>query len=158
ADSRGAFLGRGYWNRRSLIAARLLTRGRDEIDVDFFVKRLERAKRLRDRVLPGASALRLVYGEADQLPGLIVDRYGDTLAVQIVTLGIEMRADVVREALERVFAPRGAWRMADAPLRSLEGLPLERTPWWGEAPERVEVEIDGFNVEVDLAHGQKTGL
>jgi len=157
-DGRGAFLGQGYWNRRSLIAARLLTRGREAIDVDFFAKRLERAKRFRERVLPGAVATRLVYGEADQLPGLVVDRYGDVLAVQILTLGMEVRADQIREALERVFAPRGAWRFADAPLRKLEGLPLERAPWWGEAPDRVEVENEGFTVEVNLATGQKTGL
>jgi 23S rRNA (cytosine1962-C5)-methyltransferase len=157
-DARGAFLGRGYWNRRSLIAARLLTRGRDSIDTDFFVKRLERAKKFRERVLPGAAACRLVYGESDQLPGLVVDRYGDVLAVQILTLGMEVRADEIHEALQRVFAPRGAWRLADAPLRKLEGLPLERTPWWGEAPERVEVEVEGFSVEVNLATGQKTGL
>lgn len=157
-DARGAYLGRGYYNHRSLIAARLLTRGRDEIDVDFFVKRLERAKKLRDRALPGASAVRLVYGEADQLPGLVVDRYGDVLAVQILTLGMEVRADEVREALQKVFAPKGAWRLADAPLRKLEGLPLEREPWWGEAPEQVEVEMEGFQVEANLAGGQKTGL
>ncbi len=157
-DARGAFLGRGYWNRRSLIAARLLTRGRDEIDVGFFVKRLERAKRFRERVLPGAQALRIVYGEADQLPGLVVDRYGDLLAVQILTLGMEVRADEIREALEKTLAPRGAWRLADAPLRNLEGLPLERAPWWGETPESVEVEVEGFRVEANLAQGQKTGL
>ncbi len=157
-DARGAFLGRGYWNRRSLIAARLLTRGRDEIDVGFFVKRLERAKRFRERVLPGAHALRIVYGEADQLPGLVVDRYGDVLAVQILTLGMEVRADEIREALEKTLAPSGAWRLADAPLRNLEGLPLERAPWWGETPESVEVEVEGFRVEANLAQGQKTGL
>jgi 23S rRNA (cytosine1962-C5)-methyltransferase len=157
-DSRGAFVARGYWNRRSLIAARVLTRGRDPIDVDFFVKRLERARRFRERVLPGATSMRLVFGEADQLPGLVVDRYGDVLAVQILTLGMEVRADELREAIEHVFSPRGVWRMADAPIRTLEGLPLERAPWWGDAPERAEVEIEGFQVEVDFAGGQKTGL
>jgi len=157
-DFRGAFLGRAYWNRRSLICARLLTRGRDDIDVEFFVKRFERAKRLREAAYPGAQAVRLVYGEGDQVPGLVVDRYGDVLAVQILTLGIEVRAELVREALARVFAPRGVVRMADSPLRSLEGLPLERGVWWGEVPERIEVELEGFRVEADLMHGQKTGL
>lgn len=157
-DSRGAFLGRATWNRRSLICARLLTRGRDAIDAAFFVKRLERALRLRETALPGESALRVVYGEADQLPGLVVDRYGDHLAVQILTLGMEVRQDLVREALERVLRPAGAVRVADAPLRTLEGLPLEREVWWGEVPERVEVEVGGFRVEADLMHGQKTGL
>ncbi|TMQ48872.1 MAG: class I SAM-dependent rRNA methyltransferase, partial [Candidatus Eisenbacteria bacterium] len=151
-------LGRAYFNHQSLICARLLTRGRDAIDRDFFVKRIERAVRLRERVLPGERTLRLVYGEADQLPGLVVDRYGDVLAVQILTLGMEALADLVRAALESVLEPRGVMRIADSPLRSLEGLPLERGVWWGEVPERIEVELEGFRVEADLHHGQKTGL
>ncbi len=157
-DFRGAYLGRAYYNRNSLICARLLTRSRDAIDAAFFVKRIERALRYRAAVLPGAEALRVVYGEADQLPGLVVDRYGDVLAVQILTLGIERRADLVREALEQVLAPRGAVRLADSPLRALEGLPQSREVWWGEVPERIEVEMEGFRVEVDPLRGQKTGL
>ncbi len=157
-DFRGAFLGRACYNHVSLICARLITRGRDEVDADFFAKRIERAVRLRESVLPGEEAVRVVYGESDQLPGLVVDRYGDVLAVQILTLGIEARAEQVREALERVLAPRGVVRAADSPLRALEGLPLERGVWWGEVPEKVEVTIGGFRVEADLLHGQKTGL
>ena len=157
-DARGAFLGRAYLNRRSLICARLLTRGRDEIDADFFARRLERAVRFRARALPGATAVRLVHGESDQLPGLVIDRYGDWLVVQVLTLGMEVRAPLVREAIERVLAPRGVVRAADAPLRALEGLPLERNVWWGDVPERTDVEMEGFTVEVNLLHGQKTGL
>ena len=158
ADIRGAFLGRAYYNPQSLICARLVTRKRDEVDADLFVKRMERALRLREAARPGERTLRVVYGESDFLPGLIVDRYGDHLAVQVLTLGMELRQDLVREALERVFAPRGVVRVADSPLRTLEGLPLERGVWWGEVPERVEVELEGFKVEADLLHGQKTGL
>jgi 23S rRNA (cytosine1962-C5)-methyltransferase len=158
ADFRGAFLGRAYYNRRSLICARLLTRGRDEVDAAFFARRIERAVRLREAVYPGERALRLVYGESDQLPGLVVDRYGDVLAVQVLTLGIETRAELVREALQQVLRPSGVMRMADSPLRALEGLPLERGVWWGEVPERLLVDMDGFSVEVDLRAGQKTGL
>jgi len=157
-DFRGAFLGRAYFNRKSLICARILTRGRDPIDAAFFVRRIERALRLRESVLPGERVVRLVYGEADQLPGLVVDRYGDYLAVQILTLGIETRAEMVREALEHVLAPKGAVRVADSSLRELEGLSLERSLWWGEVPERLEVELEGFRIEADLFHGQKTGL
>src|SRR4029077_10677267 len=85
-------------------------------------------------------------------------RYGDVLVAQVLTLGIERRAEMVREALEQVFRPRGCVRAADAPVRSLEGLPLERGIWWGEVPGRLEVDLEGFTVEVDLEHGQKTGL
>jgi 23S rRNA (cytosine1962-C5)-methyltransferase len=157
-DHRGAFLGRAYYNAHSLIAARLLTRGRDAIDADFFVKRIERALRLREAQMPGERVLRVVYGEGDLLPGLVVDRYGDHLAVQVLTLGIEVRAELVREALERTLAPRGVVRVADTPVRTLEGLPLARETWWGEVPETLEVEVEGFRVEANLLHGQKTGL
>lgn len=157
-DTRGAFLGRATWNRKSLIAARLLTRKRDEIDTAFFVKRITRALRLREQALPGESAVRVVYGEADQLPGLVVDRYDRWLAVQILTLGMEVRQGMIREALEETLVPAGVVRVADTPLRALEGLPLERAVWWGDVPERVEVEVEGFQLEADLLGGQKTGL
>jgi len=158
ADHRGAYLGLAYYNHRSLICARLLTRGRDPIDLDFFVRRLERAVEHRRVVAPGIEALRLVHGEADHLPGLVVDRYGDWLAVQVLTLGMEALSGLVRAALEHVLAPRGVVRIADSALRRLEGLPLERGVWWGEVPERVEVAQEGFTLEVDLHGGQKTGL
>jgi 23S rRNA (cytosine1962-C5)-methyltransferase len=87
-----------------------------------------------------------------------VDRYQDWLAVQVLTLGMESRADLLREAISRTIAPVGVMRVADSPLRKLEGLPLERVVWWGEVPERVEVQQEGFTLEVDLLGGQKTGL
>jgi 23S rRNA (cytosine1962-C5)-methyltransferase len=157
-DHRGAFLGRAYVNRHSLICARLLTRGRDEIDTAFFVKRLERAQRLRDAIYPGERAVRLVYGESDQLPGLVVDRYGDWLSVQVLTLGMERRLDELKVALERVFRPSGAVLVADSPLRALEGLDQRREAWWGDVPGRIEVVVGGFMLGVDLLLGQKTGL
>ena len=157
-DHRGAFLGRAYVNRHSLICARLLTRGRDEIDTAFFVKRLERAQRLRESVYPGEPAMRLVYGESDQLPGLVVDRYGDYLSAQVLTLGMERRLPMLRAALEQVFEPRGVVLVADSPLRLLEGLDQRRETWWGDVPERVPVKVGRFDLEIDLLHGQKTGL
>jgi 23S rRNA (cytosine1962-C5)-methyltransferase len=102
--------------------------------------------------------VRVVYGEADQLPGLVVDRYRDVLAVQILTLGMEVRAETIREALERVLAPSGVVKVADSPLRTLEGLRLVRETWWGVVPDRMEVRVEGFRVEVNVLHGQKTGL
>ena len=157
-DSRGAFLGRAYYNAHSLIAARLLTRRREDIDAGFFMKRIERALRLRESLLPGERVGRVVYGEADLLPGLVIDRYGDTLAVQILTLGMECRAEEIREAIEKTLAPRGVVRIADASVRTLEGLPLEREVWWGDVPERIEVEFEGFKLEANLLEGQKTGM
>jgi 23S rRNA (cytosine1962-C5)-methyltransferase len=78
--------------------------------------------------------------------------------VQVLTLGMDVRAALVRAALEQVLRPRGVMRIADSALRSLEGLPLERGVWWGEVPERIDVVLDGLTLEVDLHRGQKTGL
>jgi 23S rRNA (cytosine1962-C5)-methyltransferase len=88
----------------------------------------------------------------------VVDRYGDVLVAQVLTLGIERRQDLVREALEKVMKPRGVIRAADSPLRALEGLEVERGLWWGEVPERLEAVVEGFRLEVDPWKGQKTGL
>jgi 23S rRNA (cytosine1962-C5)-methyltransferase len=109
-------------------------------------------------VLPGERTVRLVHSEGDQLPGLVIDRYGDHLVVQVTTLGMERRLDLVREAITRVLEPASVVRAADSPLRAMEGLALEREPWWGDVPERADVEVNGFTVEVDLLGGQKTGL
>jgi 23S rRNA (cytosine1962-C5)-methyltransferase len=136
----------------------MLTRGRDVVDAAVFAHRIERALRLREAVYSGEAAVRLVFGEADLLPGLVIDRYGDVLAVQITTLGMEVRAGAIRAAIEQVLKPAGVVRAGDSPLRSLEGLPRERAIWWGDVPERLEVEMEGFLIEASLTHGQKTGL
>lgn len=157
-DSRGAFLGRAYVNRKSLITARMLTRGRDPIDATFFARRMDRARRFREVVLPGQAAVRMVYGESDQLPGLVLDRYGDVFVAQVLTLGMQSRLAEIQAAITEVFAPKGVVLAGDSPLRSLEGLPLERRVGWGEVPGSVPVEVGGFGLEVDLLGGQKTGL
>ncbi|MGH7724120.1 MAG: class I SAM-dependent rRNA methyltransferase [Candidatus Eiseniibacteriota bacterium] len=157
-DSRGAYLGRGYVNRHSLIAARLLTRGRDEIDAAFFRKRIARAIAYREDVLPGATALRLVASEGDFLPGLTVDRYGDVLTVQITTLGMEARRELVRDALVGLLSPRAIVLRNDVPLRRLEGLPLETSVWHGAFEPPIEIEADGLRYRVDPLGGQKTGF
>jgi len=157
-DSRGAYLGRGYLNRHSLIAVRLLTRSRDPIDAGFFKRRIARAAAYREELFPGATALRVVSSEGDFMPGLTVDCYDDVLVAQITTLGMEARRDWILDALLETYKPRAILLKNDVPLRALEGLPLERDVWWGEVPERIEVEVDGLRLEADLRHGQKTGL
>lgn len=157
-DSRGAFLGRGYVNRRSLIAVRLLTRGRDEIDAAFFKKRIQRALAHREGLYPGDDALRVVSSEGDFLPGLVVDRYADVLSVGLLTLGMDVRREMLREVLEEMFHPRAVVLRADSPFRGLEGLPLERRYWSGEEGVRPEVRVGGLRFQVDPLEGQKTGL
>jgi 23S rRNA (cytosine1962-C5)-methyltransferase len=157
-DSRGAYLGRGYVNRHSLIAVRLLTRSRDAIDAHFFRKRIGRAVAYREELFPGARALRVVSGEGDFLPGLVVDRYDDVLAVQVTTLGMEARRDWIREALLEVLEPRAIVLRNDAPVRRLEGLPLETSVWHGVFEPPVMIDVDGLRYQVDPLGGQKTGF
>lgn len=158
-DAKGKFLGRGYGNPASLIAVRILSRRRRE-DVDhpaFFAQRFREALALREAVYPGRRSLRLLFGEADGVPGLVVDRYGDVLSVQIGTLGIETRKDAVAEALEQVFAPRGAVLRNDARVRELEGLPRHRDAWFGDVPESVDFDEAGVRFALPPLGGQKTG-
>jgi 23S rRNA (cytosine1962-C5)-methyltransferase len=157
-DSRRAYLGKGYLNRRSLIAVRVLTRSREEIDRAFFTRRIHRALEYRQGLYPDDDAMRLVSSEGDQLPGLIVDRYADVLSVGINTLGIDRRAEMIREVLEEQISPRAIVLRADSPFRKLEGLELERRWWSGEPDVRPEVTIDALRYRIDPLNGQKTGF
>jgi 23S rRNA (cytosine1962-C5)-methyltransferase len=157
-DHRGAFLGRGYVNRRSLIALRILTRGRDEIDAAFFAKKIERAIAYREGLYPGDDAMRIVNSEGDGLPGLVVDRYGDVLTVAIQTLGMDQRRDMILAPLQELLQPRTIVLRADSPFRKLEGLPLERRVWSGEENPRPTVTVGGLRYVVDPLEGQKTGM
>lgn len=163
-SAEGAFLGRGYANPASLISVRLLTRQREDIESPaFYAARLRTALDLRARVRPGRGAYRLVAGEADLLPGLIIDRYDDVLVVQVSTLGLEARLPALQQAITEVLAPRAAVLRNDAAVRLLEGLPQERRLWFGEAPGRVRFEVDGggpapLALWADVLDGQKTGF
>lgn len=157
-NSQHQFLGRGYYNRHSLIALRLLTARREEIDRAFFVRRFKAAFAHREKVLPGTTAGRLVFSEADRLPGLIVDRYGDYLVCQFLTLGMENLRTLLLEAIGEVSTPKGILLRNDSSFRELEGLPQAVEVAIGEFPERVEVEENGARFLVDCRAGQKTGF
>ncbi|CAG0977595.1 Ribosomal RNA large subunit methyltransferase I [Geobacteraceae bacterium] len=157
-DIGGGFLGTGYYNPHSLIAVRLLSREREEIDSPaFFRKRIGRALELRNRIYPELATFRVVHGEGDFLPGLVVDKYGDLLSVQILTAGMEARRGAIVEALVELFSPRGIIARNDVAVRTLEGLVESVEVLYGEIPEMVEVEEHGLRFRVDLAGGQKTG-
>ncbi len=158
-DASGAFLGRGYANPASLIAVRILSKRRKE-DLDhpaFYALRLREALSLREAVYPGRTSMRLVFGEADRLPGLVVDRYNDILSVQISTLGMESRKAQLAEALTQVLGPRGAVLRNDARVRDLEGLPRGREVWFGDVPDEVSFEEAGLRFSTPPLGGQKTG-
>jgi 23S rRNA (cytosine1962-C5)-methyltransferase len=155
-EARGKPLGLGYVNPRTLLAARLLTTDADAtIDAAWIARRLRTALALRER-LYGAPFYRLVFGESDGLPGLVVDRYGDVLVVQTGTAGMEALKASVLEALQAELAPRGIWLNNTMSVRELEGLP-SYTEAIGTVPDTVTIEEGGARFEVPIKEGQKTG-
>ncbi|WP_151735902.1 class I SAM-dependent rRNA methyltransferase ['Paenibacillus yunnanensis' Narsing Rao et al. 2020] len=157
-NHQGRYLGTGYYNPASQIRVRMVSASPLTVmDTAFFTERFGNCLQHRERFLPGADAYRLVYGEADFLPGLIVDRFADVLVVQILTLGMDKcRAEIV-EALAAVLQPRGIYERSDVSVRELEGLEQRTGVLYGEVPRHVTVEENGLKVIVDIEEGQKTG-
>ncbi|HWP35257.1 MAG TPA: class I SAM-dependent rRNA methyltransferase [Thermodesulfobacteriota bacterium] len=158
ADAHGRRLGVAYYNPHTLIAARLLVRDGRPIDREFFLERVRAALALRERHFPGQRVYRLVFGEADGLPGLVVDRYGDVLVVEPQTAGMERLLPLALEALETLLAPAGIVIRRDAAGRRLEGLPLADPEVRGRVETPLLVELGGLVLEVDPLRGQKTGF
>ncbi len=162
-DAGRNWLARGYLNRRSQIVARLLTWQQDEpIDRDFWRRRLARAVAARQFLAdgPNVTAYRLVHAESDYVPGLIVDRYGDWLVVQFLTLGVERWKDELVDSLVGlVDGVRGVYERSDADVRAKEGLEPSTGLLWGEEPpELVEVLEGDCRFLVDVRQGHKTGF
>ena len=150
-------LGFALFSTLSEITLRMISRG-NALPEDFLARRIDDALRLRGVVAAGASALRLVHGEGDYLPSLVVDRYGDVLVVQTLSQGMErLKSEVVRILVERL-SPRGILERNDPRVRQLEGLPASVGLLFGEVPKTLEVEEGGIQLAVDPWSGQKTGL
>jgi 23S rRNA (cytosine1962-C5)-methyltransferase len=155
-DARGAPMGIGYVNPRSLIAARLVSRDREaRVDRALLRRRLGRALALRETIFD-RPFYRLAFGESDGLPGLVVDRFGDVLVAQITTAGIERVKDEVTDALRDLLSPAGILFRNDSSGRALEGLESYVETAHGEVPEMVPLEENGVRFEAPMA-GQKTG-
>jgi 23S rRNA (cytosine1962-C5)-methyltransferase len=161
----GEFLARGYWNSRSSIRVRLLTWDEPEaVDESFWRGRLARAvgaRHVENRINQHGTpnAYRLVNAENDGLPGLIVDRYGDWLVIQALTLGMAVRKEMVACLLTDMLNPAGIYERSDVDVREKEGLPPETGPLSGkEPPELVEIDENGRRFLVDVRHGHKTGF
>jgi len=152
----GKLLGNGYVNPASLICARLVSRDPAYVlDRSLIVHRLKVALSLREHLFD-QPFYRLVYGESDQLPGLVIDRYGDVCVVQLTTAGMEAVREQVLEALDKVIHPKGVVLRGDSAIRKFEGLDSYQETL-GEVPEQVRVEEAGVGFEVSLQQGQKTG-
>ncbi len=156
-DNRGRFLGLGYYNHSSKIAVRLLTTNREAIDAAFFRRRLEQALVYRQRVRPDATCYRLVYGEGDLLPGLVVDRFEDYLVVQFLTMGMDVNRDLIINLLVELCQPRGIIERSDLSVRHLEDLPERSGCVYGECPSSLLIRDNGLQFQVNLLEGQKTG-
>lgn len=158
-DYRGNFLGRGYYNPNSQIRVRVLTFIAERIDEEFWARRIERAARERERLSGETDALRLIYSESDGLPGLVVDRYGDFLVLQALTLGIERRKGLIAKVLWDLFSPAGIYERSDVGVRRLEGLePVSGNLLGEEPPPKLEIREGGARFYVDIRHGHKTGF
>lgn len=156
----GQFLGLGHLNLRSQIILRLLTQKMEEIGADFYRERISKAASLRQEWLAGKTdAYRMVNGEGDFLPGLIVDRYGKTLVLQCLTAGMERQKGLLLELIVSNFFPQTVYERSNVPTRKEEGLPETSGLLYGEdVPERVEIEEYGCRFKVDIKRGQKTGF
>lgn len=153
----GHFLAQGLYNLNSQIAVRILSYHPEKITNKWFYDRVRQAWQRREWLLPEASSCRVIYGEADFLPGIIVDKYEDILVVQILFRGMDRRREMLFQALQEVFKPRGIYERSDVPVRELEGLE-QRTGFVGQAFDTVvTVEENGIRITVDVAEGQKTG-
>jgi 23S rRNA (cytosine1962-C5)-methyltransferase len=156
-DERGRYHGRAFYSGKSQIAVRLLTHQNGPVDRAFFAERLRRAAAFRQTVVENTEAYRLVYGEADQLPSIIVDRYGDYFVLQTLSQGSEKQKALIVELLVELFSPQGILERNDPKVRLLEGLEQRVGVLHGEVPAEILAKENGITFLYDLAHGQKTG-
>jgi 23S rRNA (cytosine1962-C5)-methyltransferase len=157
-DDRGRFIGIAHYSSESQITLRMLAAKPEPVDATFFANRLLDAISHRENIVENSDACRLVFSEADLLPGLIVDRYGSYLTMQTLNQGMERSRDLIASGLKHLLSPAGILARNDASVRKLEGLPLEVATLFGEIPERVHVKMNGLTLEADLLRGQKTGI
>ncbi|MGD8400617.1 MAG: class I SAM-dependent rRNA methyltransferase [Bacillota bacterium] len=156
-DNRGRFMGVGYYSQASQIAVRFLSRERETIDAAFFRRRLQQALAYRRRVKSEASCYRLIYGEGDLLPGLVVDRFEDYLVVQFLTVGMEVNRELLLKLIVEMAQPAGIIERSDQPARKLEDLPERAGLIYGACPENLVIRDNGLQFHVNLLEGQKTG-
>ena len=152
----GRYLGRGYINYASKILVRIFLRGDEEDGEELFFARIHAANAYR-RSLGYENCYRAVFGEADDLPAFIADKYGDYLSVQILSLGMYLRKKELVGALVKEFSPKGIYERSDVAVRKKEGLPEETGVLYGEVPDEAEICENGLKMLVDIKRGQKTG-
>jgi 23S rRNA (cytosine1962-C5)-methyltransferase len=157
ADGRGWFLGQAFYSKASKIALRWLTNEDVPVDTDFFLFRIRRADELRRRLYPQADTYRVIHSDADLIPGLIVDRYGEYLSAQFLVKATDDRKELLADLLLQHFGAKGLMNRSDAAVRSLEGLAPEKGVLRGSVPSEVSYLEGQVTFRADLHNGQKTG-
>lgn len=159
-DGKDRLIGSAIYNSKSQIVARRFSRRRQDLDLDFFQRRIGQAVEYRARRGVNPRLGRVVWSESDGLPGVIVDRYGDNLVLQTLTLGMDQRKAVIVEALKGVVGPliQSIIERNDAPVRRAEGMELQTGTLSGEPPPETEIDVAGLRLTVDLLNAQKTGF
>jgi 23S rRNA (cytosine1962-C5)-methyltransferase len=153
--AKGRFLGQAFYSEHSEITLRVLSRG--ALSDTWLSDRIDAAIDFREQVLDMSGAGRLIHGESDGLPGLIVDRYGDVLVLQVLAAAMEMRTPAIIDALVTRVKPRGILARNDVKVRDREGLPREVKTLWGDVPASVDIQEGSVALVVDVLQGQKTG-
>jgi 23S rRNA (cytosine1962-C5)-methyltransferase len=156
-DGRDHLIGSAIYNSKSQIVARRFSRRRQDLDPDFFRRRIAQASEYRDRRPVDPKLRRVVWSESDGLPGMIIDRYGDHFVLQTLTLGMDMRKDFITAAMVDLFGDIAIIERNDAPIRKAEGLELRSEVLQG-TPSQIAIEIEGVKLELDLLRGHKTGF
>ena len=151
------FLGLGFYHPHSLITFRFLTTEQEDISANYFERRIQQALVLRQKLYPGAETFRLVHGESDFLPGLVIDKYNEFISLQILSAGMEKRITLICDVLESIFHPKAIVARNDVAIRALEELPIEKKVLRGN-PSITIIDDDGVKFEVDILQGQKTGF
>lgn len=149
-------VGYGFINHKSKIILRIITRDDTPIDRDLFYNRILTAKQTKE-ALGYSNNYRVVFGESDLLPALIVDKYDDYLCVQFLSLGMDMRKDMIISVLVELFNPKGIYERSDVAVREKEGLPQFKGVIYGDVPESVIITENGLKLSISLSQGQKTG-
>jgi 23S rRNA (cytosine1962-C5)-methyltransferase len=157
ADGRGRFLAKAFWSARSQIALRIVTRDEEPVDEAFFARRLSSAIALRERAFGDERFVRLVHGEADLLPGLVVDRYGDAAVMQTLVPATDRRKALLADLLANALGLRSVVERNDVRVRELEGLAQTKGVVRGEPPGPIEYREGEVRMRLDLLAGQKTG-
>lgn len=157
-DGRDRMLGTAIYNSRSHIVARRFSRQRQDLDLDFFKRRITQAVNYRQRHGLPEKLGRLIWSESDGLPGVVVDRYGDDLVLQTLTLAMDQRKELIVEALVEIFQPRSVIERNDTPIRKAEGMELLTGVLYGVDPGPSSFVTDGITFEINLLSGQKTGF